>query len=88
MQFLDKNLDTLDGVGATLSGTHRRAPTQGAVAHVQNESNRTMLSVDSQLVSASRVQNNGKERGKIPWPLGQGTIQHAHRGPHSNFFPS
>jgi len=24
----------------------------------------------------------------IPWPLGQGTIQHAHRGPHSNFFPS
>jgi len=24
----------------------------------------------------------------FPWPLGQGTIQHAYRGPHSNFFPS
>jgi len=26
--------------------------------------------------------------GAFPWPLGQGTIQHAHRGPHSSFFPS
>jgi len=24
----------------------------------------------------------------FPWPLGQGTIQHAHRGPNSNFLPS
>jgi len=23
-----------------------------------------------------------------PWPLGQGTVQHAHSAPYSNFFPS
>ena len=33
------------------------------------------------------VQHNFSIGGTdFPWPLGQGTIQHAHRGPHSNFF--
>jgi len=27
-----------------------------------------------------------KQNQEIPWPLGQGTIQHAHWSPHSNFF--